>query len=345
MIGIRQNILATLAYYDVLDLPLTTEEVLARLINFKHLQGSGVRVQVSGKTSWGADSAWNLEPETCTPAKIQKELDQLILDGMVGRAGEYSFLFDREYLVPLRIKREKIARCKWQKTKRAIRWLRFVPYIKAVFASGSLAINNTDELSDLDVLMVVGSGRIWLTRFLVTALLSILGMRRQASDQIAPDKICLNHYIGDASLAIPFKSIYNAQTYSNLVPIYVREESIIEKFKNANDWVLDFIFNWNVPDKPIIKNGAPEIIARLGEVILDTRLGDWLETLAKRLQYQRIARNPATRQPGGRVIFNDEQLEFHPRSIETSIIKKYNDNLVRLGVAELAIEYDSGLVK
>ena len=327
MTSIRQNILATLAYYDVLDLPLTAREVFARLINFKHLPN------------------WKLETGNWKLEDVLRELGQLVFDRIVSRMGEYYFLFNKRYLVPLRLKHEKIAKNKWRKARHAIRWLSLLPYIEAVFASGSLAISNTDELSDLDVLIVIQSGRMWLARLLITSLLSVLHVRRRGSDRIAPDKICPNHYISDGSLSIPYKSVYNAQTYCNLVPIYARREEIIEKFKNANSWVLDFVFNWNLNDKPILKTGWLEIIAKLVESSLSTKLGDFLEKRAKRFQYRRIDLNPATRQSGGRVVFNDEQLEFHPRSIETIIIKKYNTNLTRLGMTEFAIEKDSGLNK
>lgn len=342
--NLRENILATLAYYDVLDLPLRVEEILARLVNFKHLDVASVTrmplavLAVPQVPPQGPQGASLL-------TDIKKGVDQLILNGLVNRVEDYYFLFDREYLVPLRFKHEKVAKYKWRKARRAIRWLRLVPCVEAVFASGSLAINNTDELSDLDVLVVVGHGRMWTARLLISAILSILRMRRRGLDKIAPNKICLNHYISDKSLKIPFKSIYNAQTYSNLVPVYLRNTILMPEFKKENAWVLDFVFNWNIPDKPSIKSGLLEMAIKLVETILNTKLGNALERWARHLQYQRIARNPLTKKPGGRVIFSDEQLEFHPHSIETSIIKKYNDNLVKLGMPELAIEQDSGLIK
>ena len=345
MIDLKHKILATLAYYDVLDMPLTSAEIFGRLINFKHLQGPGVRVQVSGKTSLESDSDWNLKPETCTLAKIQKELDQLVIDRIAGRTGEYYFLFDRGYLAPLRLKHEKIAKQKWLRAQRAIRWLRLLPYVETVFASGSLAINNTDELSDLDVLIVAKHGRIWLARFLILGILSLTRMRRRGTDRIAPDKICPNHFITDGSLQIPFHSLYNAQTYSNLVPIYSRQLDMPDKFKKANDWISSFVFNWNVPAKPLMRTGFLELAVKPAEWLLNTRFGNALENWARRFQSKKIVRNPATKQTGGRVMFTDQQLEFHPRSIEASIIKKYNSNLIKLGMPDLAVEHDSGLIK
>src|SRR3989344_5892114 len=217
---LRPNILATLAYYDIFDFPLKAEEVFARLINFKHL-GQSVDI---------ASPLYLRCPEI---GQIQKELDLLILDRTINRADNYYFLFGREYLIPLRLKREEIAKRKWRIARRAIWWLRFIPYLRAVFASGSLAMNNTDELSDLDVLVAVKHGRIWLARLLITAMLSVLHFRRRGRDRIAPDKICLNHYISDEALFIPHQSIYNAQTYANLVPI-LASEMITKNFQKTN---------------------------------------------------------------------------------------------------------------
>jgi len=328
---LKQNILATLAYYDVMDMPLTAGEVSSWLINFEHLADN-------------CYSADNLQPENRRD-DIKKELGQLFLDGSINQVGGYYFLFGREHLVPLRLKRQKIARLKWQKAKRAIRHLRFIPYVFGVFASGSLAISNTDELSDLDVLIIVRPSRIWLARIFILTALSLFGVRRKGTDKIAPDKICPNHFITRTSLNIPFKSIYTAQTYCNLVPIYLRSSEIIEEFKRANDWVIKFIFKWNIPAEPMVKRGWPEMLAAAAETIFNSRLGNFFEGLARRKQSLRISQNPVTKESGGRVVFSDEQLEFHPHSIEAAVIKSYNQNLKKLGMPEFYVEQDSGLTR
>lgn len=324
---LKENILATLAYYDIFDFPLKVSEVLGFLINFKHLGNLQFTV-CSFQTS-------------ITLTDIQKELNQLILDKTVGLRDGHYFLFDREYIVPLRLKREKIVKHKWQITRRAVWWLRFVPYLRAVFASGSLAMRNTDELSDLDVLVVIKHGRIWLARLLTTGLLSVLRIRRRGRDRVAPDKICLNHYITGRSLYISHKSIYNAQTYANLVPVYVADKNLIDIFKQANGWVLDYVCQWN--DSIASHYRGQAYIVKVGEIFLRGWLGDWLEKLTRDYQSRRIALDPVTHQAGGRVIFTDEQLEFHPHSIETQIIKGYNERLSEINLPQLAVEKDSGL--
>lgn len=327
MINLRANILATLAYYDVFDFPLKDDEVFRFLINFQHLEPGQL-----------------VEPPSRDNVKI--ELRKLVEEKTVGSADGFYFLFDHEYSVPLRLKHETLARRKIKKTIRAVKWLLPLPYIKGIFASGSLAMSNTNELSDLDVLVVVKYGRVWLARLLIMGVLSLLGIRRRGMEKISPDKICLNHYITDEYLNIPFKSIYNAETYANLLPIYMGESDLVTRFKEENPWVLDFVFRWaNIDTAPLVEGGhaVRGVFRKAGEFILDSRIGDLLEKFARKFQFSRIDRNPASKQSGGRVVFNDRQLEFHPGSIEKDILAKYNQKLADLGLGYYAVEKDSGL--
>lgn len=333
MMPMREDILATLAYHDVFDFPLKKEEV------FRFLVGFG--------------DAGEKREEVLSLGDFESELEKLVTERAVNFADGFYFLFERDYLVPLRLKREKTARGKWQKVFRVVGRLKFLPYIKAVFASGSLAMSNTEELGDLDVLIVVKHGRIWLSRLLISGLLSLIGMRRKYNEKIAPDKICLNHYITDKSLRIPYKSIYTAQTYVSLKPVFISNPRIVAEFYKANLWLSEYVLNFSTdPEHFDIskyqsgerqgRNFLAKTIATTAEIILNTRLGDKLENLARRWQMSRIKRHKKQNPPGGRVIYNDEQLEFHPGSVEEEIVEKYNQRLKKLGLSEPAVEKDSG---
>lgn len=310
----RNNVLATIVYYDVLDFPLKAEEVLKCL----------------------AKTDGNLPPSGPDLLEVKRAVDQLVLEKIIDRDGAYYYLWGRDFLVPLRLKREKISRRKWHKALKAVWWLQFIPYVKAIFASGSLALSNCDELSDLDVLVITKHGRIWLTRFLVTVCLSWLGVRRKPEQKIAPDKICLNHYITDESLRIPFESIYNAQNYINLKPVLVRDWKIIEKFKEENNWIGKFVIgNWavsNDPEKLIKISWLGKLISGISALVLNTKLGDWLEKVARSYQTKLIEVNPLTRDPNGHVIYSNNQLAFHPDSPEVKILKTYQMKLKELGL-------------
>lgn len=320
---IKKEILATLAYYDVFDFPLKEEEIWAWQARISNAKYQMPNISEKNQSSSGRD--------------FKGALAELVLEKKIFFNDGFYYLFERDYLVPLRLKKEKNAKKKWRRVRYAERWLRFLPFVRAIFASGSLAINNTDELSDLDVLVVAKHRRIWLTRLLVSGSLSLLGMRRKYNQKIAPDKICLNHYITDKSLYVPFKSIYNAQTYLNLKPIFIRDAKIFKDFYSANDWLGDFVVNFDPGKHPssLAYNDTGSrpfsgAIYLAFEFILGGWLGDWLESLARRWQTARIEKHRKQDPPGGRVVYNDNCLEFHPGSAEEEIIKKFEEKTERL---------------
>lgn len=306
---IEKSVLKTIVYYDCLDYPLTKAELES--FSFKNSGG--------------------------------QEVSDLIQE-----AEGFYFLKGRRNLIKIRRERHELAKKKWQKTLKAVRWLRLIPYIRLVFASGSLALNNTIKESDLDILIVVKAGRVWLARFLTAVLLGLLGARRKRDQRIAPDKICLNHFITDKSLYIPRKSIYTAQLYARLVPILLYGDELLEKFIEANSWIGEYISGWPNSIKykvlSIEYNKVLDLIKKTGEKILDTKFGDWLESVLRKYQLRRIKNYHLTYKPGGRVKADDESLEFHPDSPELKIVEKYNKKMAELGFPELGKEQDSGLL-
>lgn len=314
--------LKTIVYYDCLDYPLTEEEL--EIFSFKNKE--------DGK----ADLTENI-------------------DG-------FYFLKGRSNLIQLRKERARIAKKKWDIALRAAKWLRIIPYIRLVFASGSLALDNTTKESDLDFLIVSKSGRIWTSRFFAVVLLGLLGIRRKRHQRTAPDKVCLNHFITDKSLSIPRKSIYTAQLYARLVPVFIKDPKLVGEFCEMNSWVGDYVTGWpdcikrnqesgirNYGQKPQNPNSR-FIIHNSGfqnflEFILNSKFGDWLESILKKYQLHRIKNYHLTYKSGGRVKADDESLEFHPDSPELKIIDKYNKKMIELGFEELAKEMDSGLTK
>lgn len=314
----RQNILATLAYYDVFNFPLKEEEVFRFLVNLGHSSvAEGPRAPDFNET--------------------KTELGKLRSEGIISFSDGFYYLFERDYLVPLRLKKERVAKKKWKKVFCAARWLKFLPYVRAIFASGSLATSNTDELGDLDILIIVKHGRIWLSRLLVSGLLSLIGMRRKYNQKIAPDKICLNHYITDKSPLIPYKSIYTAQSYINLRPVFISDPRIIAEFYKANSWLGEYVLNFEAEELTAEKinmamghNFLTKAKSKAGELILNTKFGDWLENMARRWQIKRIEKHKKQDPPGGRVVYNDNCLEFHPGSAEEEIIRNYEDRIKKL---------------
>lgn len=327
---LRNSILATLSYYGLFEMPLTLFEIYKYFINPGRLM----------KLSEGVGEV--------TLDGIAYELEHLVKIGLVHEYnGMYAITSEPDRWFERRIEREKIAAQKWKKLLRLGRWFQIVPYVRAMFVSGSLALSHAGPKSDFDVLVVAASGRLYTCRILLSLAASLLGARRTKDDVVAPDKFCFNHYITDTHLHIEYQSLYNAQTYINMRPIFAQGD-IIASFYHQNQWLNSFVYTFR-PDQVSIRRSVVEsrwlgVIAYLGEWFLNSVLGDWIEMRLKTYQQGRISNNPVTYEPGGRTIFTDAQLEFHPHSAEANIIGRYNTSLRTLGIIVFKEETDSGLV-
>lgn len=306
-----KSILATIAYYNIFDFPLTKEEI------FEYLSAPSQ-----------PDLGFRFSQD-----EVAKRLKILADKEIIDYIDDFYVLPQREHLVPLRLKKWKIGTKKIKTAGRAAKILAAIPYIRAVYASGSLAMLNTDYESDLDVFVIVKGGRIWTARFLATLLMNILGMRRKPSHKVSPDRVCLNHYITDSSLGISHHGVFAAHNYANMRPLYLVEESINENFKKENNWIFSYLTRWPADKKYLQRqNRFLRFWKKLFEVLLDTTLGDGLEEFVRSFQKKRIEKNPITKNPHGRIEYSDQCLEFHPYTIEPEVIAKFNEKSRGLGI-------------
>ncbi len=315
MSDLEKSILATLVYYDVLGQPLTGWEVFKYLIKKKDLG----------------------------QIKPRKIIELLEVNPLISQKNGFYFLKGRQKIIKQRIARQRISDYKWKKTRRMVRLLQQIPFIRLIMVSGSLAMNNPKEESDIDLLIITRAGRIWTCRGLTTLFIHLLGQRRHGL--LTKDRFCLNHYLTDRSLKMPFPSLYNAQTYAHLVPVWEAEPGLYKKFQRANQWLKDYLVFYHQSGKGYLRkikdNQFLTFLRKFREFILDKKIGDGVEFILKKIQARRIN----SCQPGGRVVFDDRQLEFHPDSPEKWILGKYNQKMREMGLGELGCEKDSGLTK
>ncbi|OGN28812.1 MAG: hypothetical protein A3A33_03470 [Candidatus Yanofskybacteria bacterium RIFCSPLOWO2_01_FULL_49_25] len=320
----RQEVIATLSYYDFLDIPLTVDEVFRFLIRASESEH---------RERGGFQSLDIVSPNIWSRHDVVTELERLQSAGTVQERNSYFHLHGREYLIPLRLRHEEFFKKKWRRAMRIARALQTIPFIRAIFASGSLALGSTDEMSDLDVLVVARHGRIWLTRLFVLGLLEIFGIRRTHRDSIAPDKVCPNHFITDQSLAIPFHSLYTAQMYANLRPLFAVSSELLERFRIENEWLFHHLYHWQMTEPAVRKHILHIAIRKAGETILFGPIGDVAEWLARRFQTWLINRHrKPTLERTGHLVYDDSMLAFHEGSSEQDILERYTGFLKRFVV-------------
>ena len=112
-----KNILATIIYYDGLNYPLTSFEV------WKYLIRTDYYVK-------------NSDLLTVSLAEISKHLSDKMLNKYVEHFDGFYFLKGRRELVDQRIGNNKISVGKIKKLRKAVWWLRFVPFVRMIGVTG-----------------------------------------------------------------------------------------------------------------------------------------------------------------------------------------------------------------
>ena len=198
--------IATLAYADVFDYPLTKQELLR----------------------------WFLYYPVDRVPKIN-DIEQY---------WKYVIWKGKRKQVSLREKKLVWQPDKWAIAERGSRWLSIVPTIQLVGVTGGLAMNNAGEYDDIDLFFIVANGTLWISRLLATLLMDMLGLRRHPQDTSVANKVCLNMFIteGAMKLAKPDQDCFTAHEVLQMQPLFVREDTY-KRFLRANQWVKKFLPN------------------------------------------------------------------------------------------------------
>jgi hypothetical protein len=309
---LSKKIITTLAYYDIIDYPMSSFEIWKYLIS--------CRIEYV---------AQNTTEEEIALADIVKILDgeesKRYIDGYRG----FYFLKGRQNLVGQRIERNKISEVKCKHIKKAARWLRYVPFVRLIAITGKIAMKNATRKSDLDLLVVLEKGHIFTGRLLVTLAVHLLGIRRYG-DKIT-DRVCLNYFITDKSLEIEMKNLFSSSEYSFITPVFGKE--CFRKFQEQNIWIKEYKDNYRVDGLTNLKmmddSGPARFFRKWGEIFFSSRL---IEGYLKQWQMKRIANDPRTKAIGSMVSADDNSLVFLPEPQGPRIFEKFRNKLDKLAL-------------
>lgn len=212
---LERSALATLAFFDLFDYPLT----LTELHRYLH-----------------ADTG---EQASAIAAAAAAEVFVAIRNSTkIGQREGYYFLAGREEIVATRQRRYRLAERKYRKAVRLAKLFSRVPSIRLLAVCNSLALSNADEASDIDLFIVTSPGCVWVTRLLVVGLLKLFGLR---PGERPGDVFCASFFVTEVALdmqrfALPQGDTYLAYWTASLVPLY-DAGGIMEKFSVANGWL------------------------------------------------------------------------------------------------------------
>ena len=207
----KQAILKTLHYADIFHYPLEIDEIYKYLV------------------------------EPLAADVLEGVLAQITADKELICADGFYCLPGREGIIELRKRREVYSRSKIKKAKRVASILKFIPWIKLIGVTGALAVENSEEGDDIDLMIVTASQRLWLTRGLVVVFLLLTRQYRRPGK--IKDKICPNLMLSEEALEFPDHDLFTAHEIVQMRSIYDRGNTY-QKFLQANSWIKDFLPNW-----------------------------------------------------------------------------------------------------
>ena len=292
---LSQAILATLAYHDIFDYPLTLEEIHKYLINLE-----------------------------ARPFTVRRGLNKLFLTGKIFSKNGYIFLKGRSEIVKLRKLREKYSLPKIKRAQFFARILKVIPSLKLVAISGALAMENSHKNDDIDLVLITSKNTLWTTRFLANILL--LPYKRSPSVRQISDRACLNVFIDESQLKIGPPNLYLSHEICQMKPLWNRDNTY-RRFLSANMWIKKYLPNWR-PDVERLKTNDKR--KKTSKALVFKRLAlvvEPLEALAKWGQLFYMRPKITTEKIG------DHQLFFHPADTQKWVMGEYQKRMKRLKIS------------
>ncbi|MDO9231544.1 MAG: hypothetical protein Q7U36_03670 [bacterium] len=297
--SLSKNILSTIAYYDVMDYPMTAFEI------WKYLIG-----------------------ESCALADVIGELEKEETKKYIGEFRGFYFLKGKKSLVEQRTERNKISNRKLKKARKIIFWLRLVPFVKMIAVAGRVGAKNSRSGSDIDMLIIFKRGKIFTGRFLATALVHLLGQRRH-EDKIA-NRICFNHFITD-ELSVCVRDLYSSHNYIFITPLY--GSGLFQKFLEKNAWIKNYRPNFTFLENNLKTVKDSQFSKGIRFFLEKLFSSNWIEKKLKTWQTEKIRKNPLTQKKGGMIICSETELAFWPdfENQGPKIFEKFQENLKKFG--------------
>lgn len=299
-----KNIIATVTYYDVFEMPLSAFEIWKHLIQQAPEQSKSQSVVSLGD--------------------IVRVLASGQLDTKVAQQDGLYFLPGRSDCVAARIQAEKISIAKLKRMRRLARMLALVPYVRMLGATGSLAMKNGTRESDWDMFVVLRSGKIWIGRTILTGFLHVIGKRRHGTK--IRDRACLNYFVTDDNLEIGTKDLFSSHEYRFFIPLLGFD--VFQIFELKNRWIRRYRPNFF----PTTLAGFWTIPRTKGVLFLRSVLEDCLnvfdlEGWLAGWQTEKIRRNPKTALEGSLIETNDRALIFLPSPRGPRVFQKFKERL------------------
>ncbi len=314
--ALRESIRKTLAFFALFDFPLSPQEVLENLYHY---------------------------PKPVHIKEIKGVLGQMEEDGEVEQLKGFSLLQGRAASIELRKARSFIAERLWHRAKFYANHMRMIPFVRMAAVCNSLAYDNATEESDIDLLVVVKPGRLWLARLLLTVTLQLFGVRRHGS-RVA-GRFCLSFFVTEQALSMESLALDGEDPYllywtRSLSPLFGKDS--YESYQQANRaWLSRHGMGFSKNALRHMGHGKEEgLFKKSLELLLGGHLGNAAEALVQLLFKGRTLRKASGLDAKANVIVSQERLKFHNHDRRDEYRKRWME-LWKSGQAKQAMSEQS----
>ncbi|HET7119103.1 MAG TPA: nucleotidyltransferase domain-containing protein [Hanamia sp.] len=291
-----QNILKTLAYFDVFNYPLTREEILS-FSSEKHDQSI-----------------------------LDESLNLLLSEHVIFKLDEFYALKDHPVIAERRRLGNKHAIKQIAIAEKVAKILSWFPFVQSIAVSGSLSKNFAAKDSDIDFFIITSANRLWIARtcmHLLKKLSFLVGKQHW---------FCMNYYIDEISLVISEKNIFTAMEIVTLLPLQGKD--CFKNFIEENSWTNKFFPEKNA--RFIGSGNIKKVFLRkCFEKIFFSRLGDitdrWLMNLTDKRWVKKTQQGKVNNH-GVRIgmMVSRHFSKPDPRNFQAKVVQQYESRVQRL---------------
>jgi Predicted nucleotidyltransferases len=247
---IKNDILSTIAYFDIFTYPLKKREI------------------------------WLFLPNVYDQSEFEIALQLLVNNSTVYVLGEFYSLQNNYAIANRRIIGNERAKELIAIAEKVAAFLSKFPYVRGVAVSGSLSKNFADENSDIDLFIIAAKNRLWIARTILHCFKKFTFLVRKQHF------FCMNYFIEQDHLEIAEKNIYTATEIATLLPL--QGAIAFDKFYAVNRWTNTFLPNKYLRVSTAKKIESP-LVKWIVEKLLNNFIGNVIEDMFMRMTANRWA--------------------------------------------------------
>lgn len=293
---INENILITLAYFDLFSYPLMRGEIY---------------LFMQSKYKYDV---------------FDESLRCLLTSGFIHSFDEFYTLKNDPYLIARRNEGNLKATELIKIAKKVAGVLVMFPFVRGIAISGSLSKNYADEYSDIDLFVITAKNRLWIARTMMHCFKKLAFLIRKEQ------YFCMNYYVDEDQLEIVEKNIYTAVEIGTLIPL--QGDAVFEHFYAANSWTRLYLPNKTMrvsSAKPMKRL----FFKSFAELLLNNAAGNAIDNILMKLTANRWLTKTQLKKLNSHGVVMGMKTGKHfskpdPDNFQSNLLKKYEGKILQV---------------